>query len=293
MNLTHRVRLVAVLVPLPCSGGCAVVMAVNGNKDPDISALSVGQDRAVLLAKLGLPEKTYAASGSRVDVFRLKRGDEPSAGRALAHGVMDMLTLCIWEVVGTPIEAVQGEVFHVSVQYNCEGRVVRLIPGIAGSGIVAQQIRDQTGKVESKPTNPDAQACSKSSDFDAQLVALDVIQNSREANKRGFLQRLVSSPSSEYAISARAIARDALMSDVEKFHALATLSAVHAAKAVDPQERETYTRLSENFLKRAQELANPPSHEEIAGENPGLITVDPQDQQAAFYEESRSPGTAR
>jgi len=33
-------------------------------------------------------------------------GGEPSTARAIGHGVMDVLTFGVWEIVGTPIELV-------------------------------------------------------------------------------------------------------------------------------------------------------------------------------------------
>ena len=52
-------------------------------------------------------------------------GNEPSTGRAMGHGVLDVLTLGLWEVVGTPIEAVnQGDKITVTVRYDQRGRAV-------------------------------------------------------------------------------------------------------------------------------------------------------------------------
>lgn len=126
----RSVPAIAVLLAFLCSAsGCAVTMALRGNTEAKVSGIGVGQDRAEVLATLGPAKKTYRSADKRVDVFKLKRGDEPSAGRAIAHGVLDVATLCVWEVVGTPIEAVQGESFYVTVQYDAEDRVTRVIPG--------------------------------------------------------------------------------------------------------------------------------------------------------------------
>ena len=45
----------------------------------------------------------------RVDLYEYEIGNKPSAGRAIGHGVMDILTLGLWEIIGTPIEGFQGE----------------------------------------------------------------------------------------------------------------------------------------------------------------------------------------
>ena len=276
-------RLAVILAMLPCAGGCAVVMAVNGAKDPDVSALAVGQDRAVILATLGPPEKTYAKVGNRVDVFKLTRGDEPSAGRALAHGVMDLLTLCIWEVVGTPIEAVQGEEFHVSVEYDSDDRVVRLIPGIAGTGAVSPQ-QHALSKPDSAPEKTAVRPTKTPLTIDAKAEVVSVIEESRPSGSQGLLQRLFTSTSKEYAKKARIIANDAGLSDVEKLHSLATLSAVHAAEAKDSGEKETYTRLNENFLKRAQAIEERSVDQAIADDAITFPAGEPEERQAGYVE---------
>ena len=56
-------------------------------------------------------------------------GSEPAmrvraspAARAVLHGGMDVLTLGLWEVVGTPLEAVQGQKFEMTVTYGPDGK---------------------------------------------------------------------------------------------------------------------------------------------------------------------------
>jgi hypothetical protein len=50
-------------------------------------------------------------------------GNEPSAGRAVGHAVMDVLTLGIWEIAGTPIEGFQGEKYRATVIYGDDDKV--------------------------------------------------------------------------------------------------------------------------------------------------------------------------
>jgi hypothetical protein len=59
-------------------------------------------------------------------VYSYELGNAPSAGRAIGHGVMDVLTLGLWEVVGTPIEAFQGETRRLSVTYGADDRVLTM-----------------------------------------------------------------------------------------------------------------------------------------------------------------------
>jgi len=56
--------------------------------------------------------------GKRVDVYEYEIGNEPSAGRAIGHGVMDVLTFGAWEIIGTPVEGVIGEKKSISIIYS-------------------------------------------------------------------------------------------------------------------------------------------------------------------------------
>ena len=103
--------------------GCSVGMAMSGKPDPNLSALDVGQSRDVVILNLGQPTKTLIADNKRTDVFVLERGNEQSVGRAAGHAVMDLLTLGIWEVVGTPIEGFAGDTITLQIEYDEEDKV--------------------------------------------------------------------------------------------------------------------------------------------------------------------------
>jgi hypothetical protein len=107
--------------------GCSVGIAMSGKPDPNIGVLSIGQDRGVVLLNLGQPSQTLAVATGRTDVFRLERGNQSSAGRAAGHAVMDLLTLGLWEVVGTPIEGFTGDEFAVTVEYDKSDKVTKVI----------------------------------------------------------------------------------------------------------------------------------------------------------------------
>ena len=103
---------------------CSVGMAMSGSENPDLGAIRVGASRGEVELHLGTAIKTTPLpDGRRADVYQYEIGNEPSAGRAVGHGVMDVLTLGIWEIVGTPIEAVQGETYHATITYDEGDRV--------------------------------------------------------------------------------------------------------------------------------------------------------------------------
>lgn len=101
-------------------------MALSGHPDPNTGALHIGQSRDEVLLHLGQPTKTFAIADGRTDDFRLQRGNEPSTGRAVGHAVLDVLTLGVWEIVGTPVEGFTGDSFTLAISYDAEEKVTKI-----------------------------------------------------------------------------------------------------------------------------------------------------------------------
>ena len=113
----------ALLAGAPALSACAVGMAMSGEESPDLAVCRVGADRAETQAQLGAPRsERVLENGDSVCTYQYEVGNEPSAARAVMHGGMDVLTLGIWELVGTPVEAVQGETFEMTVTYDPDGK---------------------------------------------------------------------------------------------------------------------------------------------------------------------------
>jgi hypothetical protein len=84
-------------------------MAASGKEDPNVMLMQPGTPRHVVESELGAPtSQRVEANGEYRCTYVYEVGNQPSGGRAVMHGVLDVLTLGIWEVVGTPLEAVQG-----------------------------------------------------------------------------------------------------------------------------------------------------------------------------------------
>lgn len=98
--------------------GCSVGMAMSGKKEPQLGAVRAGATRGEVELHLGHPVEAHEENGRRVDIYEYEIGNEPSAGRAIGHGVMDVLTLGLWEVAGTPIEGMQGEKKRLAITYD-------------------------------------------------------------------------------------------------------------------------------------------------------------------------------
>ena len=107
--------------------GCSVGMALSGEENPDLAVCRVGAEKSDIEAQLGPPTTVRSLpDGGQSCTYDYEIGNEPSAGRAVAHGAMDFLTLGIWEVVGTPVEAVQGKRYQMTVSYDAEGRAQQI-----------------------------------------------------------------------------------------------------------------------------------------------------------------------
>ena len=42
------------------------------------------------------------------------------------HGVMDVLTLGVWEIVGTPIEAINGDKYQLALEFDQNNKVASI-----------------------------------------------------------------------------------------------------------------------------------------------------------------------
>jgi hypothetical protein len=127
---------VSALALIPVLAACSVGMALSGEENPDLGAIRVGAVRGEVELHLGAPVRSASLDdGRRADVYQYQIGNQPSAGRAIGHGVMDVLTLGLWEVVGTPIEGVQGETYYATITYDRDDKVVDIQTKKAGSTI--------------------------------------------------------------------------------------------------------------------------------------------------------------
>lgn len=105
---------------------CSVYMAANQESRKDLSVLNAGTPRSLVLGKLGQPVNSEKENGIRTDYFNFTQGYSggSKAVRAVGHGVMDVLTIGLWEVIGTPIEGVaDGQEMTVEIQYGEDNKV--------------------------------------------------------------------------------------------------------------------------------------------------------------------------
>ena len=120
-----RAALIASSIALaPGLAACSVGMAASGDEPKNLSLLRPGVPRADIEREFGKPiSSSPSQDGRSIDTYKIELGNEPSAGRAVGHAALDVLTFGLWEVVGTPIEMVQGRSYHAVVTYTADGTV--------------------------------------------------------------------------------------------------------------------------------------------------------------------------
>jgi hypothetical protein len=117
-------KAMSLIVALLLISGCSVGMALSGKEDPNLNIVRSGASRGEIELQLGDPVSISTESnGCTRCLYEFSQGNNPSAGRAIAHGAMDVLTLGIWEVVGTPIEGFKGTKRRVEIVYGPDNKV--------------------------------------------------------------------------------------------------------------------------------------------------------------------------
>ena len=106
------------------ASGCAVVMA---SKKKGVSLDEVSQCRTTLavIAESGVEiiDTNKDDKGNIVYEDYMIRKITGSAGRAVMHGVLDVATIGIWEVVGTPMEGHYNKDTHIPVRIHYDANL--------------------------------------------------------------------------------------------------------------------------------------------------------------------------
>jgi len=119
-----RLKSLLLLCVMFSLSSCSVYMAAKGNDEVDLSVLKPGTKRSAVEAVFGKPVAPLRPdTESGVVSYQYFTGDEPSTQRAVVYGILDVATLGIAEVVGTPVEALQGDKHIVEVNYDKENVV--------------------------------------------------------------------------------------------------------------------------------------------------------------------------
>jgi outer membrane protein assembly factor BamE (lipoprotein component of BamABCDE complex) len=109
---------------------CSVSRALNQPDKKNMNVLAVGTHRDTILAELGNPVTSgIEEDGSIYDIFSFVQGYDKSnkVSRAFIHGILDIASLGLWEVVANPIEGVvSGTKIKIKIVYGKEKKVARV-----------------------------------------------------------------------------------------------------------------------------------------------------------------------
>lgn len=106
-------------------------MAAKQPSKKNIELFKAGTPRSLILAEFGMPTAAEVRSdGRKYEVYRFTQGYSTGAktGRSLLHGVADVFTLGIWEVIGTPTEgAFSGDEMAFEVRYDNNDKIDEVV----------------------------------------------------------------------------------------------------------------------------------------------------------------------
>lgn len=99
---------------------CSVFMAAK-KEGVSIDQLSQCKTRPCLISKGAIPIDSKKNNGGILteETYQVQK-PKGSTSRAVMHGCLDVLTIGIWEVAGTPIEGSKGkkEMYSIKVHYE-------------------------------------------------------------------------------------------------------------------------------------------------------------------------------
>jgi hypothetical protein len=115
--------------------GCSVKSAMSQPDKKDVSVFNRGTPRFEVIGEVGQPVDIQKNDdGTITDTYSFIQGYSKGAkaGRAIGHGIMDVMTLGLWEIVGSPTEAIaSGDKVVVRVKYD-KSKLVDKVTAIKG-----------------------------------------------------------------------------------------------------------------------------------------------------------------
>jgi hypothetical protein len=96
-------------------------MAAHQPDRKDMEVIRPGVHQSVVHSELGTPIWSGNENDCFVEIYRFTQGYSKGAktGRAVFHATADVLTIGLWEIVGTPAEAIaNGTKMTVKISYD-------------------------------------------------------------------------------------------------------------------------------------------------------------------------------
>ncbi len=119
-------KIMFLLVSVCLLSSCSVFMAAK-KSGTSLSQIQVARTRASVITAGGtLVESGSNENGDIVGSYRFQK-ETGSPARALMHGLLDVSTLGVWEVVGTPMEGLMGQddFYIVKFTFDKNDNVIR------------------------------------------------------------------------------------------------------------------------------------------------------------------------
>jgi len=112
-------QIIALCLVVPMLSSCAVGMAMAGKAEPQMRDISKGMpmDEVHFILRDYTPV-VNERDNSRIETYTIQIGNEPNIGRALCHLIMDLWTWGLWEIVGTPMEALNSKELMLTIHYT-------------------------------------------------------------------------------------------------------------------------------------------------------------------------------
>jgi len=138
------IRLIILISALLVMSGCSVFMAADKKGVSTEEVMDCQTQTCFASLRDTVLVDGYSADGVRVNTYKslLPQG---STGRAVMHGLLDVATLGIWEVAGTPIEGSKGkDKFLVyTTHFDNDGRLLKVeMGGLHGTAAESEQDAD-------------------------------------------------------------------------------------------------------------------------------------------------------
>lgn len=154
--MLRKSALAALIAASTLTSGCAVFMAAQKKGEEASTIERCGTRNCFLsLRDTTIVSRSESADGSESITFRTQQ-QSGSAVRAVGHGVADVLTLGLWEVVGTPTEAVvnKNRYWAYTASFKKGGQLIKLdfdrdvAPPSAFAESTAKKNAPQTATIE-------------------------------------------------------------------------------------------------------------------------------------------------
>lgn len=127
-QINKYLQLVMVPMLVMSLSGCSVMMAAKQPTYRKVEIVKEGASRSHLIAEFGYPRNTETTpEGNKSDLFVFKQGYGKGNKilRVLFHAAADFFTLFIWELVGSPAEAMyDGYEVKFNAVYDENDRVI-------------------------------------------------------------------------------------------------------------------------------------------------------------------------